>query len=535
MTPNTGARAFGHDLERLLRAQVPLIHVDTFEESRAFDLICKTAQALDRRVLAWSTSRGVFNPQGETAGHGGSQPLADLLAALQTFDQAMTTPKAAEHGLVFVLFDPYPYLADRNANPVYRRKLRDLVADIRVMGRKASCLILSPTLDIPPELEHDVTVVDLPLPTRSEISTYIRHFIDEISRSDKIHVAHDVDDLVDRFAEAAIGLTQREIENALSYAVIDDLSFDRRDIEQIFRQKRQAVRKSGMLEFLDTDTVSLDQLGGLDRFKDWIRRRRATLTQDGLDFGLAVPKGVLLTGVPGCGKSWSAKCTAASWGLPLIRLDMGRVYSSLVGASEEHMRHAIQIAETVAPCVLWIDEIEKGLTRPSQHIGDSGVSMRVLGTFLTWMQEKTSPVFVFATANETRQLPPEILRKGRFDGVFFVDLPNRTERREIITIHLARVGRAGDGLDLGALVAMSGDATATSHDGMTGAEIAAWVDDAMLLAYERATAGGDPSLVPADFEAALADTTLLARMRGEELSALRHWADSHAHRASSVD
>ena len=290
-----------------------------------------------------------------------------------------------------------------------------------------------------------------------------------------------------------------------------------------------------MLEFLDTDTVSLDQLGGLDRFKDWIRRRRATLTQDGLDFGLAVPKGVLLTGVPGCGKSWSAKCTAASWGLPLIRLDMGRVYSSLVGASEEHMRHAIQIAETVAPCVLWIDEIEKGLTRPSQHIGDSGVSMRVLGTFLTWMQEKTSPVFVFATANETRQLPPEILRKGRFDGVFFVDLPNRTERREIITIHLARVGRAGDGLDLGALVAMSGDATATSHDGMTGAEIAAWVDDAMLLAYERATAGGDPSLVPADFEAALADTTLLARMRGEELSALRHWADSHAHRASSVD
>ncbi|NQW12157.1 MAG: AAA family ATPase [Alphaproteobacteria bacterium] len=533
--PSSGARAFGYDLERLLRAQVPLIHINTYEESRAFDLICRTAATLDRRVLAWSTSRGVFNPQGETAGHGGTQPLADLLAALQTFDQAMANPRAAEHGLVFVLFDPYPYLADRNANPVYRRKLRDLTADIRIMGRKANCIILSPTLDIPPELEHDVTVVDLPLPTRSEIRTYVRHFIEEISQSDKIHVAHDVEDLVDRFAEAAIGLTQREIENALSYAVVDDLSFDRRDIEQIFRQKRQTVRKSGMLEFLDTDTISLDQLGGLDRFKEWIERRHATLTQNGRDFGLAVPKGVLLTGVPGCGKSWSAKCTAASWGLPLIRLDMGRVYSSLVGASEEHMRHAIQIAETVAPCVLWIDEIEKGLTRPGQHVGDSGVSMRVLGTFLTWMQEKTSPVFVFATANETRQLPPELLRKGRFDGVFFVDLPNRAERREIITIHLTRVNRMGDGLDIGALVTLSGDATATSRDGMTGAEIAAWVDDAMLLAYGRTMTGGDLGLTLADFEAALADTTLLARMRAEELVELRRWADSHARRASTVD
>lgn len=535
MTQCGGAHAFSYDLERLLRAQVPLIHIDTYEESRAFDLICRTAATLDRRVLAWSTSRGVFNPQGETPGHGGSQPLADLLAALQTFDQAMDNPKAAEHGLVFVLFDPYPYLSERGANPVYRRKLRDLVADIRVEGRKANCIILSPTLDIPPELEHDVTVVDLPLPTRPEIRSYVRHFIGEISRSDKIEVASNVEDLVDSFAEAAIGLTQREIENALSYAVVDDLRFDRHDIEQIFRQKRQTVRKSGMLEFIDTDTVSLAQLGGLDRFKEWIARRHTALSQDGLDFGLAVPKGVLLTGVPGCGKSWSAKCTAASWNLPLIRLDMGRVYSSLVGASEEHMRHAIQIAETVAPCVLWIDEIEKGLMRPGQHVGDSGVSMRVLGTFLTWMQEKTSPVFVFATANETRHLPPEILRKGRFDGVFFVDLPNRSERREIIAIHLERVGRTDDGLDMDALITLSGDATTGSRDGMTGAEIAAWIDDAMLLAYERASHGGDTRLSLKDFEGALTDSTLLARMRAEELAALRRWADSHARRASTID
>lgn len=533
MNEPKGSRSFVQEAKRLLAAQIPLIHIQTFEEARAFDLICEAADALGRHVLAWSTSRGVFNPNAKQPRPGTAQPMADLLAALQAFEQSMGKDQAAADGMTFVLFDPYVYLSDRNANPVYRRRLRDLVSDIRIKGWKANCIIISPVLDIPPELQHDITVIDLPLPSRPEIRTYVRHFVDQIKQSKSIKVMENIEDLVDRFAEAAVGLTQLEIENALSYAVIDDLQLDDRDIEQIFRQKRQTVRKSGMLEFIDTEGISIDNLGGLDRLKRWLTRHRATMTQTGRDFGLASPKGLLLTGVPGCGKSWSAKCAAASWKLPLIRLDMGRVYSMMVGASEENMRHAIQIAEAVAPCILWIDEIEKGLTRPSEHIGDSGVSMRVLGTFLTWMQEKTSPVFVFATANETEHLPPELLRRGRFDGVFFVDLPNFEERREIIAIHLRRVGRGDDIPDLDTLARMSGGGS--GEEGMTGAELAAWVDDALLLAYDRAAQNLDDRLTIADFEASLEEMTTLARMRPADLTRMRTWAGDHARPASVHD
>ena len=534
MSSLNGQRAFKAELERLLRAQIPLIHINSFEEERVFDTCLEVTANLKRHTLMWSTARGVFNPNVSSGHKGESLPMADLVAALQAFEQSMSNAMAAEDGMVFVLLDPYPYLSDRNSNPIYRRRLREFAGAIRTKAWKASCLIIAPSLNVPYELEREVTVVDFPLPTRPEIRSYVRHFIDEVSKSHQIRIEDDRAELVERLTEAAIGLSQRELENALSYAAIDDLSLNAADVRQMFRQKRQTVRKSGLLEFIESEPLSLDNVGGLDRLKRWLGRRRAALTQAGSDFGLVSPKGVLLTGVPGCGKSLSAKSVAASWQLPLLRLDMGRVFSSLVGASEEHMRHAISVAEAVAPCVLWIDEIEKGLMRPGQHIGDSGVSMRVLGTFLTWMQEKSTPVFVVATANEIFHLPPEILRKGRFDGVFFVDLPNPSERREVIEIHLERVGRSGDGLEIQALVDLSGGDPAHTSAGMTGAEIAAWIDDAMILAYERHRAGGSATLSLADFGAALAEISLLAEVRAEELVSLRRWGAEHAQLASTA-
>lgn len=530
----TGVKAFQADFERLLRAQIPLIHINTFEEDRAVATVLDTVKRLDRHVLMWSTARGVFNPNVETGHKGHDLPMADLVAALQAFEQSMASKLAAKDGMVFVLFDPYPYLSDRaNNNPIYRRRLREFSGSIRNNRWKASCVILAPSLNVPFELERDITVIDYPLPTRAEVGGYIRRFIDEVERSSRVAVLGDHAELVERLTDASVGLSQQELESALSYATIDDLQIDATDVHQIFRQKRQAIRKSGLLDFIDTSGLSLDDVGGMERLKSWLNRRHHALSRAGTDFGLSVPKGVLLTGIPGCGKSWSARCVAAAWQLPLIRLDMGRVFASLVGASEEHMRSAIAVAEAVSPCVLWIDEIEKGLSRPGQHVGDSGVSMRVMGTFLTWLQEKTSPVFVVATANEIMHLPPEILRKGRFDAVFFVDLPNADERREILDIHLTRVGRSTDMPDLDALIELSGSPGGGAGGGMTGAEIAAWVDDAMLYAFERSLAGGEPELSMADFTRAFDEMALLAQMREEDVATLRSWASIHSQPASN--
>lgn len=533
MDASSGKAFFQSEFKRLVRAQVPLLHVNTFEESRALEAILEDCAELGRHVLLWSTTKGVTNPNVEQGHKGKSIPNADLVGAIQAFEQSMSNKVASDDGMLFLLLDPYPYLSDKNSNPIYRRKLRDLAFEIRDNGWKATCVIVAPSLNVPYELEKEVTILDFPLPTRPEIKHYIRHFVKEVMKNGNVEVLGDVDTIVELFTEAAIGLSQRELENALSYATIDDLKLDASDVRQMFRQKSQTVRKSGLLEFASTDGLSLNGVGGMERLKTWLGRRRAALSDAGQSFGLPLPRGVLLTGIPGCGKSLSAKSVAASWNLPLLRLDMGRVFASLVGASEEHMRHAIQIAEAVAPCVLWIDEIEKGLVRPGQHIGDSGVSMRVLGTFLTWMQEKTSSVFVVATANDIGQLPPEMLRKGRFDGVFFVDLPTDAERLDILRIHLERVGQVDADLDVRSLVEMSG--AGDGGLGMTGAEIAAWVDDAMLLAFEDTQSSkgpGEAGLSMNHFEIAFRELSLLGAIRPADIDGLREWGRTHAQPAT---
>jgi ATP-dependent 26S proteasome regulatory subunit len=516
-------QAFIHELDELLRAHYPLIHIVTHEEDRAITAISELCGEREKALFVWSASHGIveYNQPHQPAQ---SSDLNDLAAALEYIEKLAEQHRNA----VFILLDPLPYLNLPQASPLYRRRLRDLAMSIRTKGYNASCLILSPVAGLPIELEKEVTVIDFPMPDRHEIASFIGDFVKRIHNI-KFGAVGDPDQLIESLVDASLGLTMVEIENALAKAVVSHGRLDYSDVEWIVAQKRQIIRQSGILDYYDTRGLSLADIGGLDELKRWLDIHAASLTPAAQSFGIHAPKGVLLTGVPGCGKSLAAKCVAASWRLPLIRFDVGKIYSSLVGSSEEHMRHAIATCEAVAPCVVWVDEIEKALPRNGGHVGDSGVSLRVLGSFLTWLEEKTKSVFVFATANEISLLPPELLRKGRFDEVFFVDLPSDAERRAIIEIHLRHAKKDPKAFDLDRLVELSGPETHGPGVSMTGAEIEAWINEALIVGFGRAQKqGGAPCLSMADLEAVVGGLVLIAKLRHEEIKDLRTWAATHA-------
>jgi SpoVK/Ycf46/Vps4 family AAA+-type ATPase len=309
---------------------------------------------------------------------------------------------------------------------------------------------------------------------------------------------------------AAHGLTLAEAENAFAKAIAQDNRLDGSDLRLILDEKSQVIRKSGLLEYYDTDQAIAD-VGGLATLKTWLKRRQNAFSDAARDFGLPSPKGLLLLGVQGCGKSLTAKAIATSWKLPLVRLDMGRIYSGLVGSSEENLRKAIRAVESLAPVVLWVDEVEKGLAGANGGGGDTGVSARVFGTLLTWLQEKTSPVFVVATANRIESLPPELLRKGRFDEIFFVDLPTEAEREEIIKIQLRKRKRDPAGFPIAEL------AKATVN--FSGAEIEQLVVAGLYDAFADSV-----ELTPAHLFAAAKETPPLAVTMAEDVARLREWA-----------
>jgi SpoVK/Ycf46/Vps4 family AAA+-type ATPase len=325
-------------------------------------------------------------------------------------------------------------------------------------------------------------------------------------------------DQAESLVAAAHGLTLAEAENAFAKAIAEDSRLDASDVRLVLEEKSQVVRKSGMLEYFATD-FSLDDVGGLHHLKSWLSRRRNAFSEAARKFGLPEPKGLLLLGVQGCGKSLTAKAIATQWRLPLLRLDMGRIYSGLMGSSEENLRRAIRVIESLAPTVLWIDEIEKGMANSIGGGGDSGVSARVFGTLLTWLQEKTAPVFVVATANRIDALPPELLRKGRFDEIFFIDLPSAAEREAIFEIQLRRRGRDVAEFPLKEL--------AKACENFSGAEI----EQAVVSALYDAFADGkdlDAALV---FRA-LKETRPLAVTMAEDVNRLREWAQERTRPAS---
>jgi SpoVK/Ycf46/Vps4 family AAA+-type ATPase len=322
-----------------------------------------------------------------------------------------------------------------------------------------------------------------------------------------------------RLLQAALGLTLGEAENVFAKIIVKEQRLSGEDVHEVLAEKQQIVRKSGLLEYCAT-TENFSHIGGLAVLKDWLNKRAAAFTEKARAFGLPSPKGILMLGVQGCGKSLCAKAVSTQWQLPLLRFDMGRMFGSLIGSSEENVRRAIAVAESVAPSILWVDEIDKAFAgSQGSAVTDGGTAARVFGTFLTWLSEKVAPVFVVATANDISQLPPELLRKGRLDEIFFVDLPGVEERAEIFRIHLAKRGRNAAQFDAAACAAASRE--------FSGAEIEESINSAL---YDAFHAGGE--IATGHILAALAQTVPLAKTMDEQIRRLRQWAEARARNAS---
>lgn len=522
---------FDRDLSNLIRARFPIVQVMTFEEDRALKVVLGIAERLEYRSYVWSVTRGIvddFASDVNLLSHA-KNTLTDFRAALDHCEKIAQSG----HKSLFILLDPYPFISEKAGEAAYRRCLREFAMNIRTRAYNATCVIIAPSFNVAHELETEISLIDFPLPDRAAVTHLVETFIDRVGKSPKVTIDKDPK-LVRALVDASIGLTKAEIENCLAKALVDDLAIGSDDVGFIFDEKKQIIRKSGILEYIDTRDLSLEDVGGLEALKRWLRVRRLAFSPEAAEYGIRNPKGVLVTGIPGCGKSLAAKCVAASWRMPLIKLDMGKIFSMWVGSSEENIRNALKSCDAIAPCVLWVDEIEKGLAHSSRNVGDSGVSMRVFGTLLTWMQEKTSPVFLFATANDIEALPAELLRKGRFDDIFFVDIPNDTERRAILDIHVRKHKHDPAKLDVARLVELSGDRHLGPDVALTGAEIEAWVGESMLASFARRQETGRPTedLSMGDFEAALARTVPIAKLRAEPFARMREWAAEHAVNAS---
>ena len=495
---------FVRELDTLVRARYPLVYLVSWEEQRLDTILADLARTHGKALFTWSVTRGLRREEGGRAGQPEARDPVEALAAVE---------KLADPALV-VLKDFHPFLSD----PTVVRALRELGQALK--STYTTVVLLSPTLALPPELEKEITVLDVPLPTTRDLFQLLKEIVTVVREANRATVDLDRPS-AEQIIQAALGLTLSEAENAFAKAIAGDGRLDRDDVQLVLDEKRQVVRKSGLLEYFAADE-KLANVGGMECLKQWLTRRGSAFGEAARKFGLPEPKGVLLLGVQGCGKSLTAKAIASSWRQPLLRLDMGRIFSGLVGSSEENLRRAIRVAEGVAPAVLWVDEIEKGMSgvASSGHT-DGGVSARVFGALLTWLQEKTAPVFVVATANQIEALPPELLRKGRFDEIFFIDLPAAPERKEILGIHLARRGRKPEAFPL--------DALAAAAEGFSGAELEQAVVSALYDAFAEGT-----ELGPAHVERALGETVPLAVTMREEIERLREWAKHRTRQASSA-
>jgi ATP-dependent 26S proteasome regulatory subunit len=504
-------QSFVSDLTTYIRAGYPILYVVTGEEDRAIDLLDEMLRQAHtwtqpRQLHIWSITRGFVDLDGKKS----------LQDDTRRPEQALLAMRAAREPGVFVFKDFHPYLKDGAQNASLTiRLLRDLAPELKGSGK--TLVWLSPVQEIPPELEKDITLVDLPLPTEAEYRHILETMINQVKDNPRVLIDLD-DDAGDEMIKACQGLTRAEAENALAKAIVSRQGLSRQDVKAILGEKEQIIRKSGILEYT-ASVEDFGQIGGLGNLKTWLKQHNAGFTQKALDFGLPHPRGVMLVGVPGCGKSLCAKAVALEWHKPLLRFDLGRVFAGLVGESEERMRKALAVAEGVAPAILWIDEIEKGLAGTGGG-GDGGVASRVFGNLLTWMEEKTKPVFVVMTANDIAKLPPELLRKGRIDEIFFVDLPTPPERAEILAIHLVRRGRAPSDFDFRQLA----DAT----DGFSGAELAEMVNSALYDAF----ATPEKTLTTAHLVQAAKETIPLSRSRQHDIEALRRWAADHCRMAA---
>lgn len=490
------------EIEVLIRAKYPILSVVSWEERRVEEAVGQIAKSLNRTLHTWTLTQGMRPPVNRQSGPAKPTTLPGELEALALIHEA---PEYT----VFLLKDFHPYMKD----PRVIRLLRDLA--IRLRGRAQTLILTGPTLSLPSELEKDITVIDFALPTSGEIEDTLNKCVEAVKDNPNVNVKLKPREK-ELIVKSAQGLTLDEVESVFARSLVEKKRFD---VEVVLEEKKQIVRKSGLLEYYPAQNKMTD-VGGMELLKDWLEKRTDAFTEKAKKFGIPSPKGILLLGVQGCGKSLLAKAVAAEWNLPMLKLDVGRIFGSLVGQSEENIRRAIKVAESVAPCVLWADELEKGFAGVGgSGVSDSGTTARVFATFLTWMQEKTKPVFLIATANDVSALPPEMLRKGRFDEIFFVDLPDAEEREAIFAIHLKKRNRNPANYSLKALSAAT--------QGYSGAEIEQIVVAALYPAFD---AGRE--LTQEDLLAEAKAVVPLSVMMREEIAELREWAQMRTRPAS---
>jgi SpoVK/Ycf46/Vps4 family AAA+-type ATPase len=496
-------------LDLMIRAHYPMLYVVAIEEEPVEAVLAQVATSSQpaRQLLLWDIVRG-WSDNGSDKG--------SVMAALSRISKA-----SDQEAVLFVLKDLHPVMRtstnDKSAPVV--RELKNLARELK--HSRKTLILLSPVLELPTELMELVTVIDFPLPNAMEIGKMIA----ELIVPEKLKVSGLARE---QLVKACQGLSRTRIQRVLAKALAAKQQIDESDIDGVLEEKKQAIRQTGILEFFST-RESLKSVGGLENLKQWVRTRQDAFTEEARIYGIPNPKGVLLVGIQGTGKSLSAKTIAHEWRLPLLRLDTGRLFGGIVGESESRVRQMIRLAEAMAPCVLWIDEIDKAFGNiTSGSDGDSGTSRRVFGSLITWMQEKTTPVFIVATANNVQILPAELLRKGRFDEVFFLNLPTELEREDIFRVHLQRLrpNRLRE-FDLSLLARQAKD--------FSGAEIEQVIVDAMHRAFGQGTNRQRRDFTTEDIVRSIEETVPLAAIAHDQIERLKQWAAEAGARTASSD
>lgn len=494
----------------MIRAYYPVLYLHSYEYYRTKQKIKGIVELLRREgkkvnYYQWDCVYGLVQILPDKT----EKRIERMQNPLEVLAYILNSKKSGEKN-IFVLDDINNHI-DRDEVKLMFRKIAEAT------NNNTHAIILSSIYRLPAELEKYITVLQIPLPKRNELG----EVLDIVAKQSKVELKTN---LRNRLIDAALGMTSMEADLAYCLASVKD-GFDDKSPFTVSSEKEQIIRKSGILDYFPKNE-SLKDVGGMENLKEWLKKRQLAYDKEARDWGLKEPKGLLLLGVPGCGKSLIAKSIASSWNMPLLRLDVGKVFQGIVGSSEDNIRKAIATAEAVAPCVLWIDEIEKGLSGvQSSGATDGGVTSRIFSTILTWMQEKTAPVFVVATANNINKLPPELLRKGRFDEIFFVDLPSQKEKENIFSIHLQKNRQNVSSFAL--------DILAQKAEGFNGAEIEECVKEAMFTAYvESQESNIAPKLQMIHILDAIKNTVPLSKTMEKQITDLRKFAVSRAKNAS---
>jgi AAA+ superfamily predicted ATPase len=488
---------FAEEIRKHIISKYSLINVVTFEDFRCGKTLaelCKVGFKTPLEFFSWSSTEGLV--QNDKKIDNTHDPI-----------KALDFVFAFEGSAIFLFKDLY---TDLKTNPKLVRKLRDAYQALK--NNFKTIIMTSPTPYVPNELSKEVALVDFPLPTSAELEKLFAMTLESVKGVPVELTDQDKDD----FVKSATGLTWDEARLAFLHSFSGRKTITRDAVKVVIEEKSRIVRKDGILEYIDVD-FAMSEIGGLDNLKEWLLARTRFFSKEAQKFGLSAPKGLLLTGIAGCGKSSCVKAISQYWRLPLMRLDMTKIYGGVVGNPEESMRRALITVEAVAPVILWIEEIEKGVAGFTQ--GDGGVTARIFSSFLTWMQEKKSLVFVAATANQIDQLPPELLRKGRFDEIFFTDLPDEKERSEIFKVHIAKRNHDPAKFKLVDL--------AKATPGFSGAEIEQVVASGMYTAFSQKRKFND-----LDLYKEVAKTVPLSTTMSEQIKEIKRWADKRAVRAS---